>query len=163
MGCARCHDHKFEPIFHKDYYALYGIFASSHYPYAGSELSKSASVLMPLDLSIDASALDIWNREVVAAAAAFPKTKPRTVLASSGSAWGFEEMERSEAIETRMPGSPEQIHLKIYGTPPPARTLALLRARLDSLTQPAAKTARKDALAVVAQSLLTSNTFLYLR
>ncbi len=54
----------------------------------------------------------------------------------------------------------EQIHLKIYGTPPPARTLALLRARLDLLTPTAA---RKDALAVVAQSLLTSNTFLYLR
>ena len=106
MGCARCHDHKFEPLFHKDYYALYGIFASSHYPYPGSELSKSASVLVPLDLSRDTSALDHWNREVVAAAAAFPKTQPRTVLASSGSAWGFEEMERSEAIETRMPGSP---------------------------------------------------------
>ena len=106
MGCARCHDHKFEPVFHKDYYALYGIFASSHYPYAGAELSKSAAVLTPLDLSLGTSALDQWNREVVAAAASFPNTQPRTVLASSSSAWGFEEMERSEPIETRMPGSP---------------------------------------------------------
>jgi len=28
VGCARCHDHKFDPISTKDYYALYGVFAS---------------------------------------------------------------------------------------------------------------------------------------
>ncbi|WP_437230585.1 DUF1553 domain-containing protein [Planctomicrobium sp. SH661] len=26
MGCARCHDHKFDPILHQDYYALLGYF-----------------------------------------------------------------------------------------------------------------------------------------
>jgi len=29
MGCARCHDHKFDPITQKDYYALMGVFAST--------------------------------------------------------------------------------------------------------------------------------------
>ena len=29
VGCARCHDHKFDPIPTKDYYSLYGVFASS--------------------------------------------------------------------------------------------------------------------------------------
>ncbi len=29
IGCARCHDHKFDPIPTADYYALYGIFQSS--------------------------------------------------------------------------------------------------------------------------------------
>ena len=29
VGCARCHDHKFDPIPHKDYYALAGIFRST--------------------------------------------------------------------------------------------------------------------------------------
>jgi hypothetical protein len=28
VTCARCHDHKFDPIPTKDYYSLYGIFAS---------------------------------------------------------------------------------------------------------------------------------------
>jgi hypothetical protein len=28
VTCARCHDHKFDPISQKDYYALYGVFAS---------------------------------------------------------------------------------------------------------------------------------------
>src|SRR5436190_7040073 len=29
MGCARCHDHKFDPVTQKDYYALMGVFAST--------------------------------------------------------------------------------------------------------------------------------------
>jgi len=32
VTCARCHDHKFDPISTKDYYALYGVFASSEEP-----------------------------------------------------------------------------------------------------------------------------------
>lgn len=32
VTCARCHDHKFDPIGQKDYYALYGIFASAEEP-----------------------------------------------------------------------------------------------------------------------------------
>lgn len=29
VSCARCHDHKFEPVYMKDYYALHGILSSS--------------------------------------------------------------------------------------------------------------------------------------
>jgi hypothetical protein len=32
VACARCHDHKFDPIPTKDYYALHGVFASSQEP-----------------------------------------------------------------------------------------------------------------------------------
>ena len=32
VGCARCHDHKFDPIPQRDYYSLYGVFASSVEP-----------------------------------------------------------------------------------------------------------------------------------
>ena len=31
VACARCHDHKFDPISSKDYYALAGVFASTEY------------------------------------------------------------------------------------------------------------------------------------
>ena len=37
MRCARCHDHKFDPISQRDYYALYGIFDSTQFPWAGAE------------------------------------------------------------------------------------------------------------------------------
>ena len=32
VGCARCHDHKFDPIPIRDYYSLHGVFASSMEP-----------------------------------------------------------------------------------------------------------------------------------
>ncbi len=31
VSCARCHDHKFDPIPTRDYYSLYGIFANTRY------------------------------------------------------------------------------------------------------------------------------------
>jgi hypothetical protein len=37
VACARCHDHKFDPIPTRDYYAIYGILASTHLPHPGSE------------------------------------------------------------------------------------------------------------------------------
>ncbi|MDE0107356.1 MAG: PSD1 and planctomycete cytochrome C domain-containing protein [Bryobacterales bacterium] len=37
VQCARCHDHKFDPIPTADYYALYGILDSSVFPHAGAE------------------------------------------------------------------------------------------------------------------------------
>ncbi|MFO0950141.1 MAG: PSD1 and planctomycete cytochrome C domain-containing protein [Isosphaeraceae bacterium] len=30
LGCARCHDHKFDPVSQEDYYALAGVFYSTH-------------------------------------------------------------------------------------------------------------------------------------
>ena len=33
LGCARCHDHKHDPVTTADYYSLYGVFASSVEPY----------------------------------------------------------------------------------------------------------------------------------
>ncbi len=32
VSCARCHDHKFDPIPTRDYYSIYGVFASSEEP-----------------------------------------------------------------------------------------------------------------------------------
>ncbi len=32
VACARCHDHKYDPVATSDYYSLYGIFASCHEP-----------------------------------------------------------------------------------------------------------------------------------
>ncbi len=39
VTCARCHDHKFDPIPTQDYYSLHGIFASSHEPKYGPILN----------------------------------------------------------------------------------------------------------------------------
>lgn len=48
LRCARCHDHKFDPITSRDYYALYGFFAGTRYPFAGAEEDRRPSELAPL-------------------------------------------------------------------------------------------------------------------
>lgn len=48
LSCARCHDHKFDPISAADYYALYGIFQSTRYPWPGIELEQKQRDLVPL-------------------------------------------------------------------------------------------------------------------
>ena len=48
VGCARCHDHKFDPIPMQDYYGLYGIFDSTRYPFPGSEQKQKTRSTVPL-------------------------------------------------------------------------------------------------------------------
>ncbi len=48
INCARCHDHKFDPISMEDYYGLYGIFDSTRYPWPGIELEQRQRDLVAL-------------------------------------------------------------------------------------------------------------------
>ncbi len=47
LGCARCHDHKYDPVNKEDYYAWYGIFESTRYSFPGSEEKKRPYDLFP--------------------------------------------------------------------------------------------------------------------
>jgi len=49
VACARCHDHKFDPIPTRDYYALYGILKSTNYAFAGREHAQYQNNLLPLN------------------------------------------------------------------------------------------------------------------
>ncbi len=48
LACARCHDHKYDPISSKDYYSLYGILESSRFPMPGCEKRKDPTDLTSL-------------------------------------------------------------------------------------------------------------------
>ncbi|HVW02036.1 MAG TPA: PSD1 and planctomycete cytochrome C domain-containing protein [Planctomycetaceae bacterium] len=48
IGCARCHDHKYDPVTTNDYYALYGIFQSTKWAFPGGEEHKRPANLPPL-------------------------------------------------------------------------------------------------------------------
>jgi hypothetical protein len=63
INCARCHDHKFDPIGTEDYYALYGIFQSTRYPWPGIELEQSQRDLVPLVSAAEAEAAVKAKRE----------------------------------------------------------------------------------------------------
>ena len=71
LRCARCHDHKFDPIASKDYYALYGVFASTRYPFPGGEETKRPKDFVTLPEGPDGPAL------LAAFASAFGPVAPR--------------------------------------------------------------------------------------
>jgi hypothetical protein len=48
LGCARCHDHKYEPVTMADYYGLYGILQSTKWSFPGGEEHKRPANLVPL-------------------------------------------------------------------------------------------------------------------
>jgi hypothetical protein len=70
LRCARCHDHKFDPVTQRDYYALYGMFASTTFPYAGSEELQSKKFprmnFVPLvEPKVAAPELEAYKQRVV--------------------------------------------------------------------------------------------------
>lgn len=48
LGCARCHDHKYDPVSAADYYALYGIMESTQWAFPGGEEQKRPAHFPPL-------------------------------------------------------------------------------------------------------------------
>lgn len=64
VSCARCHDHKFDPIPTADYYALAGIFQNVDTFYGGNTkrpktLSERLKVYLPLSADFNASSQDL--------------------------------------------------------------------------------------------------------
>ena len=58
IGCARCHDHKYDPVTATDYYALYGILQSTTWAFPGGEEQKRPANFPPRVPPAEALALD---------------------------------------------------------------------------------------------------------
>ncbi|QDV40252.1 Xanthan lyase precursor [Stieleria neptunia] len=67
IGCARCHDHKFDPIPTRDYYALAGIMRSTT-PLKHANLSKWIEKPLPLDPADEAHYRSLQTRADAVAA-----------------------------------------------------------------------------------------------
>src|SRR5262249_20706802 len=65
-----CHDHKFDPLTQADYYALYGFFQSTRYPWPGIELDKVQRDLVPLVSPAQVQAEEVGRRATLDAAQA---------------------------------------------------------------------------------------------
>ena len=68
VSCARCHDHKFDPIPTEDYYAIAGIFRSTKtfYGTSGGNGNRQAGALLPMGKNAKSlkAALDTHRQEV---------------------------------------------------------------------------------------------------
>lgn len=65
LACARCHDHKYDPVSSDDYYALYGIFASTKFSYPGCEPFGQPRDLVPIvESDIQEAELAAWNERM---------------------------------------------------------------------------------------------------
>ncbi|WP_437193796.1 DUF1553 domain-containing protein [Planctomicrobium sp. SH527] len=89
IGCARCHDHKFEPISAKDYYALYGIFESTTFTFPGAEEVQRPKELIPLIPRDEAEKKDAERKQRLAEFDRIILEKSMPILSFEGA---FEEM-----------------------------------------------------------------------
>ncbi len=64
VSCARCHDHKFDPIPTKDYYSLYGIFQSTTYAFPGTEVYRHPKDFVPLATGTNLQAVFDYQKEL---------------------------------------------------------------------------------------------------
>jgi hypothetical protein len=68
LGCARCHDHKYDPVPQRDYFGLYGIFASTRFPMPGTEIFPAITDFTVLGTRAQAEEVRAREAEVAALA-----------------------------------------------------------------------------------------------
>ncbi|MEO6739185.1 MAG: DUF1549 and DUF1553 domain-containing protein, partial [Chthoniobacteraceae bacterium] len=82
INCARCHDHKFDPVSNHDYYALYGILSSTTFPHPGAEGKNRPENLVPLVPKAEVEAANKARAAELAALDAEAKTADETKAAA---------------------------------------------------------------------------------
>ena len=65
VSCARCHDHKFDPIPTADYYSLHGVFANVTEPYDQPELPDTSDPEQRATFQRKLAELELKNRGVL--------------------------------------------------------------------------------------------------
>jgi hypothetical protein len=67
FGCARCHDHKYDPVSIRDYYGLYGILQSTRFPFTGCEKTPRSRDMAVIPSPHSQQARKAWETEMAAA------------------------------------------------------------------------------------------------
>ncbi|MEX2288321.1 MAG: PSD1 and planctomycete cytochrome C domain-containing protein [Planctomycetaceae bacterium] len=123
LGCAKCHNHKFDPVLQKDYYAVQAVFAGVRYGERPLRNADTAQRIQEADAvnsrieAIEAELASMGVRQAVNARKNFDKFKP--VLA---------KFVRLNITATNNDAEPCLDELEIYAKPDgarPARNVAL--------------------------------------
>ena len=121
VACARCHDHKYDPIPTKDYYALHGVFASSIEP---AELPTIVSPEQTPDFQRFQRELAVLQQAVKAYEA------EHAVELKSGNRKHRDELrrlqKRVDGLRVTHPGSPPQA-MVLVDAPRPTEPVVFLR------------------------------------
>jgi hypothetical protein len=150
LGCARCHDHKFDPIPTADYYALFGILNSTKYAFPGTELfphPKDFTILAKGEKAdafrrreAEMAALDQHYQELVAirrpiaVAEKEAKSSGKPAAAKSEAVLGALLAATTPALVPRSALSlPATIYIARAQAEPPARTLADVSAEMAAI------------------------------
>ena len=137
VACARCHDHKFDPIPTKDYYSLYGVFANTVVP-REQELptlhTKVPKTTELLDYIAKADELRQKSAKVEADFAAFRRERVRARAPAPEQRKELIKRERDVAreiadLDSTHPGAPARAQA-IYDTPQTRDYPVLLRGEV---------------------------------
>ncbi len=139
LRCARCHDHKFDPITSKDYYSLYGFFASTQYPFAGSEEVTHQTQFAPLIVPDEVKAREARHAEEVA------EIRARLKAAETES----EDAERLRELTEKVAEVEEQLQAA------DSASIEALQTQLDDLKaeRERVEAAQKEALKPIREEL----------
>jgi hypothetical protein len=64
IACARCHDHKYDPVTTRDYYGIYGMLASTRFAFPGTELKATPRDMVPIMSAAEKSLMNEWDAEL---------------------------------------------------------------------------------------------------
>jgi hypothetical protein len=130
ISCARCHDHKFDPIPDEDYYALYGIFQSTKYSFPGTEIYRHTKDMIALGGPDEAAKLAAWADRLAELDDKLELlVRERDRLASAE--------KRAKDLAATQPSAPNAASASATAAPStqPARTSATVKAEMFELQQ----------------------------
>jgi len=118
LGCARCHDHKFDPILQKDYYRLQAFLAATE--------EKTISLATPEEEAAYKAKADVLQAEIV-------PLKKRLKTAQGEERFLLEQ--QIEQLEERKPPAPPAINT-VHDLPEPTKIHVLRRGEWDRKGDP---------------------------